>query len=69
MVVFWLRWVFGAGDGLSVIAVLGLLCSGFSRCGARALGAWASAGAACGPRRWSSVALDHGKASSCGTWA
>ena len=27
---FWLHWVFAAGDGLSVIAVLGLLGSGFS---------------------------------------
>ena len=55
---FWLRWVFVATHGLSLAVVRGcssVQCSGFSLwwstcCGARALGAWASAVAACGVR-------------------
>ena len=44
---FWLRWVFVAERGLSLFAAgeLGfslLRCGGFSCCGARALGVWAS---------------------------
>ena len=48
---FWLRWVFIAARGLSLavasggllfVAVRGLLCGGFSHCGAQALGVWAS---------------------------
>ena len=34
----WLRWVFVAARGLSLVVVSG----GFSCCGARALGTWAS---------------------------
>ena len=43
---FWLRWVFVAARGLSLVAASGgyssLLCTGFSCCGARALGTRAS---------------------------
>ena len=48
---FWLHWVFIAALGLSLVAVSGATlrcgaqashCSGFSCCGARALGVWAS---------------------------
>ena len=56
-------------------AVLGLLCgarashcSGFSCCGARALGAWASVAVACRLSSCGLWALEHGL-SSCGTWA
>ena len=49
--IFWLRWVFVVARGLSLVAVSRrysllwctcFLCSGFSCCGAQALGAWAS---------------------------
>ena len=62
---FWLCWVFVAACGPSLVAASGgysLLqcatshCSGFSCCGARALGTWAS------------VVVAHGL-SSCGLWA
>ena len=48
---FWLHWVFVAVRGLSLVAARGATlrcgarasrCSGFSCCGARALGMWAS---------------------------
>ena len=51
LIYFWLRWVFVAArrlslvaesGGLLFIAVRGLLTAVASRCGARALGAWAS---------------------------
>ena len=54
---FWLRWVFvaahgvfsGCGErGLLFIAVRGLVIVAASRCGAQALGAWASGVVACG---------------------
>ena len=57
---FWLRWVFVAARGLSLVVASGgyssLRCVGFSCCGARALGAWAS------------VVVARGL-SSCGLWA
>ena len=63
---FWLRWVFVAVCGLSLVAAsrgysslqcAGFShCGGFSRCGARAVGAWVSVVVA---RRLSS----------CGVWA
>ena len=57
---FWLRWVFVAACRLSLVAVSGgytsLQCTGFSCCGARALGAWTS------------VVVAHGL-SSCGLQA
>ena len=69
---FWLCWVFVAACGLSLVAASrgysSLRCAGFSlrwllllrstgsRCGAQALGAWASVVVACG-------------LSSCGSWA
>ena len=62
---FWLRWVFVAAHRLSLVAVsrTTLLCGawashcgGFSCCGARALGAWASVVVA-----WqASVVVAHG---------
>ena len=46
LIYFWLRWVFLAAHGLSLIAVTGgcssLQCAGFSCCGAWVLGVWAS---------------------------
>ena len=69
---FWLRWVFVAACGLSLVAASRgyslLWCGGFSCCGAWALGAWASVVVAhrlsiCGSR-----ALEH-RLSSCGAWA
>ena len=61
---FWLRWVFVAVHGLSLVAAGATLrcgvwashCRGFSCCGARALGVWAS------------VVVARGL-SSCGSWA
>ena len=38
LIYLWLCWVFVAAHGLSLVAVTG----GFSCCGARALGTWAS---------------------------
>ena len=52
---FWLRWVFVAGATLHC-GVQASHCGGFSCCGARALGMWAS------------VVVVHGL-SSCGAWA
>ena len=43
-------------------------CGGFSCCGARALGTWASVVVAHGLQRAGSVAVAH-RLSSCGTWA
>ena len=74
---FWLCGVFVAARGLSLVWRAGAAlrcgawashCGGFSCCGARALGAWASVVAA---RRLSSCgsrALEH-RLSSCGAWA
>ena len=42
-------------------------CSGFSCCGAQALGEWASVAAAGGLSSWGSHALEH-ELSGCGTW-
>ena len=65
---FWLRWVFLAVRGLSLVGVSGgysatlhcgawaFHCSGFFCCGAQALGMWASVVVAC-------------ELSSCGAWA
>ena len=62
---FWLRRVFLAARRLSLVAASGGYsslrarashCGGFSCCGARALGVWASVVVACG-------------LSSCGSWA
>ena len=44
-------------------------CSGFSCCGAQALGAWASVVAACRLSSCSAWALGPAGFSSCGTWA
>ena len=63
--IYWLQWVFVAARRLSLVVVSGATlrwgawasrCSGFSCCGARALGTWAS------------VVVAHGL-SSCGSWA
>ena len=37
-----MHWVFIAAHGLSLVGVRGPHCGGFSSCGVRALGAWAS---------------------------
>ena len=69
---FWLRWVFVAARGLSLAAVGGgyssSRCTGFSCCGARALGAQASVVVARGLSICSSWALER-RLSSCGTRA
>ena len=69
---FWLRWVFVAAHGLSLVAAsrgyLSLPCVGFSCCRARALGARASGVVACGLSSCGSRALE-GRLSSCGAWA
>ena len=44
-------------------------CGGFSCCGARALGVWASVVAACGLSSWGTWVLECSGFSSCGTWA
>ena len=54
--------------GLLFAAVRGLLIVVTSRCGARALGAWASVVVPCGLSSCGSQALEH-KLSSCGSWA
>ena len=73
----WLRWVFVAVCGLSLVAVSGVtLCcgaqashsGGFSCCGARALGARASVVVAHGLSSCGSQALEH-RLSSCGVQA
>ena len=53
---FWLRLVFVAVHGLSLVAASGLLIAVASHCGARALGTRASVVVAC-------------RLSSCGAWA
>ena len=75
---FWLRWVFVAARGLSLVAgERGLLfvavrrlliCGGFSCCGARALGVWASVVVAHRLSSCGSRALER-RLSSCGAWA
>ena len=74
---FWLRWVFVAVHGLSLAVASGATlhcgaqashCSGFSCCGARALGAWASVAVARGLSSCDSRALER-RLSSCGTRA
>ena len=54
--------------GLLFLAVRGLLIAVASRCGAQALGTWASVVVACGLGSCGSRALERGL-SSCGTWA
>ena len=74
---FWLPWVFVAVCGLSVVAVSRATlccsarashCNGFSCCGARALGAWASIVVAHGLSSCGSRALER-TLSSCGAQA
>ena len=66
---FWLRWVFIAAHGLSLAAGEGAShCGGFSCCGARALGAWASVVASRGLSSGGSRALER-RLSSCGARA
>ena len=73
----WLHWVFIAAYGLSLVVASGASlrcsawvshCSGFSCCGARALGAWASVVVAHGLSSCGLWALER-RLSSCGTWA
>ena len=61
---FWLRWVFVAACGLSLVAVSG----GFSCCRAWALGVRASVVVACGLSSGGSWALER-RLSSCGARA
>ena len=74
---FWLRWVFVAACRLSLVAVSGATlhcrvrashCSGFSCCGAWALGAWASVVVAHGLQSAGSVVVAPGHSCSvaCG---
>ena len=74
---FWLHWVFIAACGLSLVAVSGgysLLsarashCSGFSCCGAWALGVQSSVVVACGLSSCGLWALEH-RLSGCGAQA
>ena len=74
---FWLCWVFVAMHRLSIVAARGATlrcsvrashCSGFSHCGAWALGEQASVVVACGLSRCCSWALER-RLSSCGAWA
>ena len=72
----WLRWVFIAACGLSLVASGGYSCSawashcgGFSCCGAWTLGTWASVVAARGLSSCGTRALELTGFSSCGTWA
>ena len=74
---FWLRWVFIAVRGLSLIAARGATlhcgvwashCGGLSCCGSWALGAGASVVVACGLNSCGSRALER-RLSSCGAWA
>ena len=69
---FWLRWVFVAARGLSLVVVSrgysSLRCTGFSCCGARALGMRASAVVARGLSSCGSRALER-RLSSCGARA
>ena len=73
----WLRWVFVATRGLSLVAASGgyslLQCTGFSLrwllcCGAQALGVWASVVVACRLSSCGWRALEH-RLSSCCAWA
>ena len=71
---FWLRWVFIAAHGLSLVAVRTLCCGmrashcgGFSCCGARAPGTRTSVVVACGLSSCGLWALEH-RLSSCGSW-
>ena len=72
LIYFWLRWVFMAVHGLSLVAASGgyssLRCTGFSCGGAQALGTRASVVVVCGLSSCGSQALEH-KLSSCGTRA
>ena len=70
---FWLRWVFVAACGLSLVAASGGTlrrgaqashCGGFSCCGARALGAQASVVVARGLSSCGLQALEHRLSSS-----
>ena len=74
---FWLRWVFVAARGLSLVAVSRATlrcgarashCGGFSRCRARALCVRASVVVACRLSSCGSRALEH-RLSSCGAQA
>ena len=60
---FWLHWVFTAAHGLSLVVTSrgysSLRRTGFSCCGAQALGAWASVVVACGLSSCGSQALEH----------
>ena len=75
----WLHWVFVAACGLSLVAASGggatlhcgaqaSHCGGFSCCGARALGTWASVVVAHGLSSCSSQALER-RLGSCGARA
>ena len=73
---FWLHWVFITACGLSLVVVSGATlccsvwsshCGGFSCCGARALGMWASVVVARGLSSCGSRALER-RLSSCGAW-
>ena len=75
--IYWLRWLFIAACGLSLLAASGgyssLRCAGFSYCGgfccrAQAIGAQASVVVACGLSSCGSQALEH-RLSSCGARA
>ena len=75
--IFWLRWVFVAAHGLSLVVARGATlrygvqashCGGFSCCRARALGARASVVVARGLSSCGSRALER-RLSSCGTRA
>ena len=74
---FWLHWVFIAvrglfsscgEQGLLFVVVRGLLIVVASRCGARAVGKWASVAVAHGLSSCGSRALEH-RRSSCGARA
>ena len=76
IIYFWLRWVFVAAHGLSLVGRAGATlycsarashCGGFSCCGAQALGAWASVVVARGLSSCGLEALER-KLSSCGAW-
>ena len=64
-------WAFSScgEQGLLFVVVCGLLIAVASRCGARALGVWASVVAAHGLSSCGRRALEHAGFSSCGTWA
>ena len=62
---YWLRWVFIAACGLSLVVVSG----GFSCCRAQALGLRALVFVACGLSSCNTWALEHVGFCSCGAWA